>query len=152
MFQLDPQRTYLQVAPTQVAALYHSVNTTSVLVPGQPQAQARAVVCAWKDESGGYFVAIALHVPDGGRHLVYLPDGGALDGEGAREAAKEALQFAESMGFFMENLQWRQLDAAAQAERVAELKVFEPPPAAKVEEAKAVVDPRTRLARVLVQF
>jgi hypothetical protein len=152
MFTLDPQRAFVQVAPAQIAALYHSVNTTSVLVPGQPQARARAVVCGSKTDAG-FEVVIALHLIDSGRHLVYTSDSGPLDAEGAREAAKEAIQFAESMGFFVETLSWRHLDPVAQSELVAELKVFQPPPEQPVEQAaRKVVDPRTRLARVLAQF
>lgn len=152
MFTLDPQRTHLQATPEQIVALYHSVNTTSVLVPGQTQARASAVVCGSKVD-GGFEVAVALHLPESSRHLVYRHDAPVLDAEMARDAARDAIQFAESMGFFMENLSWRLLEPPAQAELMAGLKVFQPPPEAPAAQpSQKVVDPRTRLARVLVQF
>lgn len=152
MFELDPAREFLQLDPASIVALYQSVNNTSVLLPGEPSQMAKAVICAAKGE-GGYQLSIALHLIDSGRHLVYVQhDTPWLDKEGARVAAEEAIVFVESMGFFTENAHWRDLDRIARVELLALLKVFQPPPERIVEEVKKVVDPRVKLARLLVQF
>jgi hypothetical protein len=153
VFRLDAARSYVPVDPGAIIALYQSVNSSSVLVPGQPSAaMARAVVAGHRLASGAFDVVIGLHLPDTARHLVFASDLGELDGEGARDAARDAIQFVEAMGFFMENANWRQLDEVARVELVASLKVFQPPPAAVVEAQAKVVDPRTKLARLLAQF
>lgn len=150
MFTLDPTRTYLDVAPAAIAALYQSVNQTQVLLPGAPAAMATAVVAGHRVDAG-FRVDIGLHLPESNRHIVWRHDGGLLDGEGARDAAREALGFVESMGFFMENVNWKLLDPVGQRELVVQLKVFQPPAAVEVE-PKRPQDPRARLARLLAQF
>ena len=151
LFQPDPSRAFLDVEPSQVAALYQSVNQTTVLVPGETSAMARAVVVGHR-VGAGFEVDIGLHLVESGRHLVFSRgDAAPLDGEGARDTARDALAFVESMGFFMENVNWKQLGAADRTEVLDQLKVFEAPPE-RVTEQKRPVDPRTRLARLLVQF
>lgn len=151
MFQLDLTRRFIQVPPESVSVLYQSVNNASVLLPGQPSAQASAVVVGYRIESKRYGVMVGLHLVDSRRHLIYAHDDGGLDPEGARTAAHEAIAFVESMGFFMENTGWKDLDALARRECMVSLKVFQPPDEPS-EAPRAVVDPRTKLARLLVQF
>lgn len=151
LFQPDSSRTFIDVDPAHVAALYQSVNQTTVLVPGEASAMARAVVVGHRS-AGGFDVVIGLHLVDAGRHLVFRrSDPSTLDGEGARDAARDALAFVESMGFFMENVNWKQLEAADRGDLLAQLKVFAAPPG-RVVEARRSTDPRTKLARLLVQL
>lgn len=152
MFQAAPDQPFLQLDPTTIVALYHSVNVTSVLLPGRSSEPARAVVVGHRGLAGGFAVHAVLHFPGSGQHLVYVHDEPVLDAEGARTAAQEALQFAESMGFFMETLGWKELDPVARAELVGQLKVFQPPPPSAADERRRPLDPRARLARLLVQL
>lgn len=155
MFQPDPSSDFLMVDPSSIVALYKSVNITTVSLPGLPSAPAKAVVVGYKvqDPAGAqaFHVKLALHLVDTGRHVTYVLPEPWLDAPGARDAAKAAIAFIESMGFFSENVNWRNLDPVAQAELVASLKVFQPPLAA-AEAGRKVVDPRVKLARLLVQF
>lgn len=151
MFHPDPSRSFVDVDPALVAALYQSVNQTTVLVPGQTSAMARAVVVGHR-LAEGFEVVIGLHLVESGRHLVFVRDDApVLDGEGARDAARDALGFVESMGFFMENVNWKQLAPADRTDLLDSLKVFEAPPERAVD-PKRSADPRTKLARLLVQF
>lgn len=140
------------MAPASVTALYQSVNVTQVLLPGRNSETASAVLVAVQ-AGAGLRVLIALHLPSTGEHVVYVHDGGPLVGQAAREVAAEALAFVESMGFFMENVSWRELDPVSQRELLASLKVFQPPVVQpKAASAERVVDPRVKLARLLVQI
>lgn len=150
MFQLAPEREYVQVDPSAVAVVYHSVNSASVLLPGQPSAIARAVIVGYKRESKRYSVVVALHLVESKRHLLFAHDNPNLDPDGARAAATEAISFVESMGFFVENSGWKDMDPVAQRELLASMLVFQPPAGKKA--AEKIVDPRTKLARLLVQF
>lgn len=150
MFQLAPEETFVRVDPASILSLHVSVNAMQVLLPGRPSALAQAVVVGFR-EGPGFGVLLALHLTEAGEHLVYRHDGGLLDGDGARVAAAEGLEYAESMGFFMEPQSWRELDPVARIELLAGLKVFQPPVKAAVERARPV-DPRTKLARLLVQL
>lgn len=151
MFLPAPELAYLAIDPESIVALYHSVNATSVLLPGRPSQNARAVIVGHRPLS--FAVHVALHFPDTGDHLVFQPDEQVLDAEGARQYAQEAIQFAESMGFFMENLNWREQPAVQRPELLARLKVFQPPVrTAPADERRRPQDPRARLARLLVQL
>lgn len=151
LFQPEPSLTFLDVDPAHLAALYQSVNQTAVLVPGEASAMARAVVVGHR-QADGFDVVIGLHLVESGRHLIFRRgDPSTLDGEGARDAARDALAFVESMGFFMENVNWKQLGPDDRVQLLAELKVFAPPPA-RVAETRRSSDPRTKLARLLVQL
>lgn len=152
MYRLDAAREFLAVDAGAIIALYQSVNTASVSLPGLPAATARAIIAGHRCGDGSFDVTIGLHLPESGRHLVFAHDEGALDRDGARTAAKEALGFVEAMGFFMENVNWKDLDAVAQRELAASMKVFHPPPARVKADVKKVADPRTKLARLLAQF
>lgn len=150
MYKLAPEIDFLRIDQSAISVVYQSVNSASVLLPGQSSVLARAYVIGHKLESRRYAVLVALHLTEQKRHLFYLHDEGELDPEGARLAATEAIAFAESMGFFMENADWRNLDVVDQRELLAGMQVFQPPEPPK--EAPKVVDPRTKLARLLVQF
>jgi len=153
LFQPAPDREYVQVDPGSISVVYQSVNSVSVALPGLSAAMARAVIVGYKLESKRYAVVVALHLVDAGKHLLFMHDDPHLDPGGARRAATEAISFVESMGFFVENASWKDLDPVAQRELLANLLVFQPPTAeAKKKEAEALVDPRTKLARLLVQF
>lgn len=151
-FQHDPSRSFLEVDPADVAALYQAVNQVTVVVPGETSATAQAVVVGHRAVDG-FEVVIGLHLVASGRHLVF--NRGAvpvLDGEGARDAAREALAFVESMGFFMENANWSQLADADRTELLERLKVFAPPAERVLDNIPRAADPHTMLARLLVQF
>jgi hypothetical protein len=122
-----------------------------VLLPGQPSALSRAFIVGYRVEAKRYAVAVALHLVNEKRHLVFAHEDAGLDPDGARLAATEAIAFTESMGFFMENIGWKDLDPIAQREMLAGMLVFQPPEGTRDEQPK-VIDPRTKLARLLVQF
>jgi hypothetical protein len=151
VFTLDLTRRFIQVPQDSISVLYQSVNNASVLLPGQPSAQASAVVVGFRIESKVYGVLVGLHLVESKRHLIYVHEDAGLDPDGARTAAHDAITFVESMGFFMENSGWKDLDPVARRERMVSLKVFQPPEEPS-EAPKPVVDPRTKLARLLVQF
>ncbi len=140
----------MNVPPENISALYHSQNNAPVALPGQPAAIAKAIVIGYKLDARLFGVIIAMHLVDTGRHLVYTHDDKGLDPMGARAAAQEAIAFVEAMGFIMENAKWRDASPAAKAELRANLKVFDPP--VVTAEDTRVVDPRTKLARLLVQL
>lgn len=151
LFQHDPSSSFLGVDPVDVAALYQSVNQATVVVPGETSAMAQAVVVGHRAVDG-FEVVIGLHLVASGRHLVFnRGNEPVLDGEGARDAAREALTFVESMGFFMENVNWSQLPDTDRTELLEQLKVFSAP-AERVIDTHSTDDPQTMLARLLVQF
>lgn len=147
---MAPDLDFLRIDASSISVVYQSVNSASVLLPGRPSAVARAYVIGHKLESRRYAVLVALHLIDEKRHLFFTQSPEGLDPEEARSAATEGIAFAESMGFFLENASWKSLDPVEQRELMAGMKVFQPPEVPK--EQPKVVDPRTKLARLLVQF
>lgn len=150
-FTFDPSRPFIDVPRRDIAALYESVNQASVLVPGQTNAPAKAVVVGHR-MGAGFEVVVGLHVVSSGHHLVFTRgDAAPLDSEGARNAARDALAFVESMGFFMENANVAQLPPEEREELLERLAVFSPPSARAVTQERKS-DPLSKLARLLVQL
>jgi hypothetical protein len=150
VFRFDPNRPYVNVPQERISALYQSQNNAPVALPGQPAALAKAIVIGYKLDARLFGVMIALHLLDSGRHLIFAHEDKGLDPMGARTAAQEAIAFVEAMGFLMENVKWRDVPAAARADLLGNLKVFDPP--VVTNEEPKVLDPRTKLARLLVQL
>ncbi len=151
MFLLDDERHHVEVTLEAIVALYRSVNSALVALPGIPSSKAEAVVVGTRQPEG-FSVLVALHLSSEERHLVFAHDPATMDGAQARAAAKEALGFVEAMGFVMENVSWRDLDSSARRQRLADLKVFDPPAEKAGPVDNKVSDPRTRLARLLAQI
>lgn len=149
MFSIDPARTHLAIDPAAVVALYRSVNQVHVAVGGAA-GTARAVIVGHRAAGGAFAVHLALHLPEVRRTAVYVQDGPPLDAADAREAGEEAIAFLESMGFFLESVGWDALGLEGRAALWEGLGVFAPPPVE--EDEHQVVDPRTTLARLLVQL
>ena len=94
MFKLAPEIDFLRVDQPAISVVYQSVNSASVLLPGQPSMVARAYVIGHRLESRRYAVLVALHLTEQKRHLFFVHDEPELDPEGARSAATEAIAFA----------------------------------------------------------
>ncbi|HUJ28001.1 MAG TPA: tetratricopeptide repeat protein [Myxococcales bacterium] len=151
MLQEDPERNFLQVHPSRIAALYEGANQPLVQPQGRAAQAARGVVVAMQGQEG-FEVVVALNLVETGENVIYA--GEPVEQGGLPQAIEEALNFAESMGFILDASGWPNLDDAHKAELVGRIPVFKPPELKieTIQERQKVTDPLTAVARLFAAF
>ncbi len=151
MLQEDPNRTHLPADPERVVALYVSTNQPMVQPAGRSAQPAQAAVVALR-EGAIFDVVVVLTLTEGGENVVYA--GPPVQRKDVQQAVEEALNFAESMGFILDQSGWTKLDEAHRSELLERLPAFWPPSdkaQAPVERAKTA-DPMQAVARLFAAF
>lgn len=152
MFEPEPGITHLPAQREQVVAVVESINQPQVSVPGRPPQPVSCHLIGLRSPEGSLAIVIALHLPRTGEDVVYVHERRELTVEGYREVELEGLQFLESMGFMLDNLNFRNLQPEQQEQVLRRIPVLSGPgTAGPVAPASASPDP-ARLARLLVSF
>ena len=155
MFTPEPSINFVPATREQVVAIIEAINQPQVSIPGkQPQA-VQGVLCSLRNANATFSIVVALYLPRTGENVVYLHEKRQLAAEEYREVQEEGLHFLESMGFMLDNLNFRNMAPALQEETLKRLPLFSPPrqPAGAV--AAAVpggAAEAIRVARLLSSF
>lgn len=151
MFTYDERIKGLPVNRDQVVTLHASLNNPHVAIPGKQAGPAQAFISGLRGGSG-LTVFIYLHLAETQDCAVYVSDRRSLAPEEFEEEELVAQQFVESMGFMMDNLNFRSLDAARQDELMKSLPLFLKDPrlaAARHGRSEAQRKPNNALGRLL---
>jgi hypothetical protein len=153
VFQPDPSIRFVPASREQVVALVESINQSQVSIPGKSPQAVQGFLCGLRNPSGTFSIFVALHLPRTGENVVYLHPRRELNLDEYREVEIEGLHFLESMGFMLDNLNFRNLAQAQQAETLKRIPLFHPPrPPSAAAAPPEGRDPRAdavRLARLL---
>ncbi len=157
MFQPDPSLPFVRATREQVVALVESINQPQVSIPGKTSQAVQGYLCGLRNPNGTFSILVSLFLPKTGENVVYFHDRRQVSLEEYRDAEIEGLQFLESMGFMLDNLNFRNLAPAAQESTLKRVPVFSPPrpPPAQPQaapEARAAASGSARLARFLASF
>lgn len=157
MFQPDPSLPFVRATREQVVALVESINQPQVSIPGKTSQAVQGYLCGLRNPNGTFSILVSLFLPKTGENVVYLHDRRQVSLEEYRDVEIEGLQFLESMGFMLDNLNFRNLAPAAQESTLKRVPVFSPPrpPPAQAQaapEARAATSGPARLARFLASF
>jgi len=157
VFQPDPSLPFVRATREQVVALVESINQPQVSIPGKTSQAVQGYLCGLRNPNGTFSILVSLFLPKTGENVVYLHDRRQVSLEEYRDVAIEGLQFLESMGFMLDNLNFRNLAPAAQESTLKRVPVFSPPrpPPAQAQaapEARAATSGPARLARFLASF
>jgi hypothetical protein len=158
MFKPEPAIQYIPAIREQVVAVVESINQPPVSLPGKPAQPVTGHLCGLRNGNGTLSIFVVLHVPRTGENVVYVHDRRTLNVEEYREVEIEGLQFLESMGFMLDNLNFRNLAADVQDETLSRIPVFSPPlaPAAAATAGAAAhtaaPGETARVARLLASF
>ncbi len=156
MFSIDPARTYLTAKREQIVAILESVNQPIVAIPGRSPEPLQVYVCGLRNPNATFSIYIYLWLVQSKAPVVYTFEEAQFPLERYRDAESEALHFVESMGFMVENLNFRTQSAEAQAEILARLPAFAAPAAKAPDpasaEAAAGAGRTASLARLLASF
>ena len=154
MFTIDERYRGLPASREQVISLHQSLNAPHLAIPGKKAGPAQAFIVGLRGASGfGCFVY--LYLAESADCAVYVSGKRNASAEEYQDEEYDALGFVESMGFMMDNANWRSLPPARQDELLKTLPVFfkdpklSPVPKAK---ADAKLAAATTLGRFLASF
>lgn len=127
MFQPEESITHVPVTKEQVVAVVESINQPQVGIPGKAPQQTSGWLVGIRNANGTLSIFVGLHLAKTGENVIYLHDNRHVPVEGYRDLEVEGLHFLESMGFMLDNLNFRNLAAAAQDETMKRIPLFHPP-------------------------
>lgn len=136
MFAIDERLKGLPVLREQVVALYESLNLPHLAVPGRSAGPAKGFILGLRGPSG-FAVFVYLFLPETTECAVYAPSNRSVPPDRYQSEESEALGFVESMGFIMDNLNFRGRPVDEQEQMLRTFPVFlrdpseaPPPPSA----------------------
>jgi hypothetical protein len=157
VFKPEPSITWVPAAREQVVAVVESINQPQVSIPGKASQQVFGHLVGIRNGNGTFSIYVALYLPKSGENVVYVHDRRQLTVEEYRDVEIEALHFLESMGFMLDNLNFRNLGPQVQDETLRRIPLFsEPRPpgevAAPSPASRAGAPEPARVARLLASF
>ena len=111
MFIQQKQLSVLNVPSSRVAMLYRSVTDIQLALPEMPSQMASAFMVLLKGPAKVQ-VLVALHLVDSAVSLFYLSDAGEVAADLADRELEAGLEFAESMGFVLNDAELDRIPAA----------------------------------------
>ncbi|MBJ6765190.1 social motility and stimulation tgl protein [Myxococcaceae bacterium JPH2] len=150
MFTIDERYRGLPASREQVLALHTPLNTPHVAIPGKQAGAAQAFVVGLRGGQGAG-VFIYLYLADAEDCAVYVSGRRIQNAEEFREDESDALAFLESLGFMMDNANWRAMATAQQDELLRTLPVFFKDPK-HVPAVKARAEEKRNVATTLGRF
>ncbi|HSN92361.1 MAG TPA: hypothetical protein VLS93_14110 [Anaeromyxobacteraceae bacterium] len=127
MFRPDPSIQVLPSSREQVVAIVESINQPQVSIPGKPAQAVHGHLCGIRNANGTFSIYVGLHLLSSGENVVYVNDRRQLAGvDEYRAVEMEGLQFLESMGFMLDNLNFRNLPPDAQDKTLGRIPLFTP--------------------------
>ena len=134
-----------------------SINQPQVPIPGKASQQVFGHLCGIRNGNGSFSLYVGLFLPKTGENVVYVHDRRQLTVDEYRDVEVEGLQFLESMGFMLDNLNFRNLSPEAQAETLKRIPLFSQTPAVSLTPtgpvaARPAATDAARVARLLSSF
>lgn len=127
MFTYDERIRGLPASRDHVASLHVSINTPHLAVPGKQAGSAQAFIVGLRGTQGfGVFVYLFLSASSD--CAVYVPQRRNVGADEFQAQESDALAFVESMGFIMDNLNFRARPPEAQDELIRTSPVFQRDP------------------------
>jgi hypothetical protein len=149
VFQPDKNLRCVPAARERVVALVESINQPQISVPGRPAQAVQGYLVGQRNPGGSFSVYVVLSLAVSAENVVYLSDNREVPIEEYRALEVEGLQFLESMGFMLDNLNFRGMTPELQEKTLKRVAAFGVPPPPS---AAAPRDPRQALGRLLSSF
>jgi hypothetical protein len=150
VFEPDPSIRFIPATRDQVVALVESINQPQVSIPGKEPQAVQGFLCGLRNPAGTFSIFVSLFLPKTGENVVYVSDRRELEMEEYRRVEIEGLHFLESMGFMLDNLNFRNLAHAQQVETLKRVPLFQEPRAVPAPaDGEAARPPSERVARLL---
>jgi Tfp pilus assembly protein PilF len=127
MYTIDERIRGLPAARDQIIRAHQSLNQPNIAIPGRQAGRCQAWVVGLRGPTG-CVVFVYLYMPDAVQCAVYVPSDGPVAEKDFPEAEAEALAFVESMGFMMDDLNFRAKNTEEQRHIMRTLPVFQKSP------------------------
>jgi len=127
VFEPDPSILYIPATREQVVALVESINQPQVSIPGKEAQTVQGFLCGLRNPNGTFSIFVSLFLPRTNENVVYLSDRREVTMDEYRDVEVEGLHFLESMGFMLDNLNFRNLAQAQQVETLKRVPLFRVP-------------------------
>ncbi|MDF1562686.1 MAG: hypothetical protein P1V51_06565 [Deltaproteobacteria bacterium] len=124
MFQTDPRIGFLDVRREAIVSIIESINHPHIGVPGHEPQATRATVVGLRNPDNSFSIYIALYLETAVANVIYVNDQQRFDVQAYPEVEAEALMFMESMGFMVDNANYRNLSGEQQLELIDRLPCF----------------------------
>jgi hypothetical protein len=127
VFRPEPSISHLPVSRDQVVAIVESINQPQVSVPGKASQTVLGHLCGVRNANGTFSIYVGLHLSRTGENVVYVNEKAQLTVEEYRAVEVDGLHFLESMGFMLDNLNFRNLAPETQEQTFRRIPLFHPP-------------------------
>jgi hypothetical protein len=124
VFEIRPDIGFIQTSRENIVAIIESINQPMVAAAGGSAEQTKCYIVGVRNDSGLFSVHIYLYMNNTQECLVYLHDPPEIQMDDYHDTELEALGFVESMGFMVDNLNFRTMQPEVQLETMASLPVF----------------------------
>jgi len=114
MFQWHKEIDRLDIPAAKVFHLERSLSSVQVALPGLPSQEATAYLCVFSPGKG-LRVALVLHLLTSRRLAFYLHDEEAVPQQEAPRLIEAGIDFAESLGFMLSDVDYRKLGTQQRA-------------------------------------
>lgn len=123
MFSVDMRLRGFPASRDQIISVYQSINSPHLAIPGKQAGPAQGYIVGLRG-SAGLAVFVYLYLAETAECAVYAPERRNLAVEEFAGEESDALSFVESMGFIMDNLNFRTLPTPDQDQLIKTLPVF----------------------------
>lgn len=144
MFIPAPDLSQVPASPESLVAVIESINTPNVVLPGQDAEPTHAYIAGLRNPDASFSIYIYLLQTQSLRPAVYAFEPRSIPLAQYPEVEAEALQFVESMGFMLDNLNFRRLPAEEQQSTFKRLACFKSSEELAAQH-KALADPQDAL-------
>jgi hypothetical protein len=153
VFTPDPSIQFVPATRDQVVAIIEGINQPQVSIPGKVPQGVSGHLCGLRNANGTFSIYVALHLPKSGENVIYLHARRQVTADEYRQVQEEGLAFLESMGFMLDNLNYRNMAPAMQDATLKRVPLFSPPrpPSAAPAAADGAAE-AARVARLLASF
>jgi hypothetical protein len=150
VFTPEPSIKHVPTTREQVVAIIEGINQPQVSIPGKAPQSVTGHLVGLRNPNGTFTIFVGLHLPKSDENVIYLPSRRQVSGDDYRGVQDEGLGFLESMGFMLDNLNFRNLSPEQQDAALKRIPLFWP---SKGPQPVADAGPdTTKVARLLASF
>jgi tetratricopeptide (TPR) repeat protein len=124
VFDIHTEIKSIQVDRENIVTIIESINSPMVAAANKPLEPAKAFILGQRNPSGLFSIYVYLHLLQSKECLIYLHDPPEIPMESYHDTELEALQFVESMGFMVDNANFRNLAPEQQVALMEQLPMF----------------------------
>ncbi|MFH1810940.1 MAG: hypothetical protein ABIJ09_19520 [Pseudomonadota bacterium] len=130
MFVPAPELRRVAAPAERLVAVIESINAPNVVIPGSDAEPTQAMIVGVRNPDASFSVLIYLFQTQSLHPAIYVGEPRSVPLAQYPEVEAEAIQFVESMGFMIDNVNFRRLGPAQQAAVLERLPCFHDDPGA----------------------